>query len=207
MNKFTQKVSDDGVVYLEFRIFHQYVCHLLDVLSEPGVFPVDLSDYPVVSHNGIYKDMRTHIRTFEGFTVGEERKGAEGAIRVTDHGMVLSEEFPEELVNAHDSAVNYWEETQDYLQLGKVPINKDEILHTTQEYVSGTFIKGMSDEIYTQGDVIIGVDAEGKKWVLDGHHRLVYDRMSGRDTNVYLLEKESLRFINEMIYGEGDDDI
>lgn len=172
-----------------------------------GIFLVYLGDCPVVSHNDIYKVMRTHIRTFEGFAVGEERRGAEGAIRVTDHGMVLSEEFPEELVNAHDSAVNYWEETQDYLQLSKVPINKDEILHTTQEYVSGTFVKGMSDEIYTQGDVIISVDDEGGKWVLDGHHRLVYDRISGRDTNVYLLEKDSLRFINEIIYGEGENDI
>ena len=121
---------------------------------------------------------------------------------------VSPQSMPEELTNTWDSVVAYWEETKEELGLkssDKVEISPDEVIYSTQGKVDMSIVDKMSDEQYSEGDIVIA-DYKGKKWIFDGHHRMVRDRKSGRPSMVYILDEDNVDFINRIIYGEGDED-
>ena len=121
---------------------------------------------------------------------------------------VSPETMPEELTNTWDSSVAYWLETKEQLGLepsDKVEISPDEVIYSTQGKVDMSIVDKMSDEQYSEGDIVI-VDYKGKKWIFNGHHRMVRDRKAGRPSMVYILDEDNVDFINRIIYGEGDND-
>lgn len=121
---------------------------------------------------------------------------------------VSQQSMPEELTNTWDSAVAYWEETKEQLGLessDKVEISPDEVIYSTQGKVDISIVDTMSDEQYLEGDIIIA-DYKGKKWIFNGHHRMIRDRKEGRPSMVYILDEDNVDFINHIIYGEGDED-
>ena len=121
---------------------------------------------------------------------------------------VSPQSMPEELINTHDSAVAYWEETKDQLGLepsDKVEISPDEVIYSTQGKVDMSIVDNMSDEQYSEGDIVIA-DYKGKKWIFNGHHRIIRDRKERRPSMVYILDEDNVDFINRIIYGEGDED-
>ena len=121
---------------------------------------------------------------------------------------VSPETMPEELTNTWDSSVAYWLETKEQLGLepsDKVEISPDEVIYSTQGKVDMSIVDKMSDEQYSEGDIVIA-DYKGKKWIFDGHHRMIRDRKSGRPSMVYILDEDNVDFINRIIYGEGDND-
>lgn len=116
--------------------------------------------------------------------------------------------MPEELTNTCDSAVAYWEQTKKDLGLepsDKLEISPNEVIYSTQGKVDMSIVDNMSDEQYSEGDIVIA-DYEGKKWIFDGHHRMIRDRKAGRPSMVYILDEDNVDFINRIIYGEGDED-
>lgn len=120
---------------------------------------------------------------------------------------VSPQSMPEELTNTWDSAVAYWEETKEELGLetsDKVEISPDEVIYSTQGKVDMSIVDNMSDEQYSEGDIVI-TDYKGKKWIFNGHHRMVRDRKAGRPSMVYLIDEDKVNFINHIIYGEGDE--
>ena len=120
---------------------------------------------------------------------------------------VSPETMPEELTNTWDSAVAYWFETKEQLGLepsDKVEISSDEVIYSTQGKVDMSIVDKMSDEQYSEGDIVI-TDYKGKKWIFNGHHRMIRDRKSGRSSMVYILNEDNVDFINRIIYGEGDE--
>lgn len=121
---------------------------------------------------------------------------------------VSPQSMPEELTNTWDSIVAYWEETKEELGLepsDKVEISPDEVIYSTQGKVDMSIVDKMSDEQYSEGDIVIA-DYKGKKWIFDGHHRMIRDRKAGRPSMVYLIDEDNVDFINRIIYGEGDED-
>ena len=121
---------------------------------------------------------------------------------------VSPQSMPEELTNTWDSIVAYWEETKEELGLepsDKVEISPDEVIYSTQGKVDMSIVDKMSDEQYSEGDIVIA-DYKGKKWIFDGHHRMIRDRKAGRSSMVYILDEDNVDFINRIIYGEGDED-
>lgn len=121
---------------------------------------------------------------------------------------VSPQSMPEELTNTWDSVVAYWEETKEELGLepsDKVEISPDEVIYSTQGKVDMSIVDKMSDEQYSEGDIVIA-DYKGKKWIFDGHHRMIRDRKAGRPSMVYLIDEDNVDFINRIIYGEGDED-
>lgn len=121
---------------------------------------------------------------------------------------VSAETMPVELINSQDSAVAYWEETKKELGLepsDKVEISPDEVIYSTQGKVDMSIVDKMSDEQYSESDIVIA-DYKGKKWIFNGHHRMVRDRKAGRPSMVYVINEDQVKFINHIIYGEGDED-
>ena len=121
---------------------------------------------------------------------------------------VSPQSMPEELTNTWDSVVAYWEETKEQLGLetsDRVEISPDEVIYSTQGKVDMSIVDNMSDEQYSEGDIVIA-DYKGKKWIFDGHHRVIRDRKAGRPSMVYILDEDNVDFINRIIYGEGDED-
>lgn len=120
---------------------------------------------------------------------------------------VSPQSMPEELTNTWDSAVAYWEETKEQLGLestDKVEISPDEVIYSTQGKVDMSIVDKMSDEQYSESDIVIA-DYKGKKWIFDGHHRMIRDRKAGRPSMVYIIDEDNVDFINHIIYGEGDE--
>ena len=121
---------------------------------------------------------------------------------------VSPQSMPEELTNTWDSAVAYWEETKEQLGLessDKVEISPDEVIYSTQGKVDMSIVDNMSDEQYSEGDIVIA-DYKGKKWIFNGHHRMIRDRKARRPSMVYIIDEDNVDFINNIIYGEGDED-
>ena len=121
---------------------------------------------------------------------------------------VDSEDIPNELINIWDSAVNYWSETKDELNLelsDRVEVSPGQVIYSTQGKVDNSIIDRMTDEEYSEGDIVI-VDYNGRLWIFNGHHRVIRDRKNGRSSMVYIIDEGMVGFINRIIYGEGDED-
>ncbi len=118
--------------------------------------------------------------------------------------LVSPEDMPDELINTHDTAVNYWEDYKEdwgWTEDKKRLIPADETIYSTQGKVDMSIVDEMDDEEYEEGDIVIA-DYQGKKWIFDGHHRMVRDRKQGKYSMAYVIKKKDIDFINRMIYGE-----
>lgn len=128
----------------------------------------------------------------------------------TEWNIIYSpDKFDDDLINTQDSAVAYWEETKEQLDLSstdRISIPYNQVLYTTQEGVDKNIVDNMDDEEYDEGDIVLVKDKEDRMWVLNGHHRLCKDRSNKKDSLVYLIDDEQIDFINRIIYGEGDED-
>lgn len=138
--------------------------------------------------------------------VADERRGMGRAVdlSVGQHGIVLMGEMPQELTNIHDTALNYWDETRDFMSYQKERLPRDTTVHTTQRWVSGTFLDTLSSDPAAHGesDIILAEDSAGRLWVMDGHHRLVHDRRLGRDSMAYVVPFPDAAEIGRTFYGE-----
>ena len=57
--------------------------------------------------------------------------------------------------------------------------------------------------MYEQSDIHL-LDINGDLFIMDGHHRICRDRMSGRDSQVYVWDNEDIELIDCIFYGIGD---
>ncbi len=159
------------------------------------------------------------MMTFESFSkhelYGDERMGKGNTIKISDlsdYGITLlpHTEITDEMIDINDSCLGkYWYDTQDAMGYEKENVPKDTPLYTNQEWVSGTFISDMTDETYGEGDIKIAEDEKGRLWVQDGHHRIVYDRMNGRDSMAYVIPHEDfdeIRYIFGYVPEDGEED-
>ncbi len=158
-----------------------------------------------------------NLMTFESFgnhqIYGDERYGKGNSLKVSDYGITIlpTTEITDEMIDINDSCLGkYWYDTQeamDYYE--KEKISKDTPLYTNQEWVSGTFISDMTDDVYGEGDIKIAEDEKGRLWVQDGHHRLIYDRMNGRDSMAYVIPHEDfdeIRWMFGYVPEDGEED-
>jgi hypothetical protein len=157
------------------------------------------------------------MMTFESFSkhqiYDDERMGKGNSLKISDYGITIlpSTEITDEMIDINDSCLGkYWYDTQeamDYYE--KEKISKDTPLYTNQEWVSGTFISDMTDDVYGEGDIKIAEDEKGRLWVQDGHHRLIYDRMNGRDSMAYVIPHEDfdeIRWMFGYVPEDGEED-
>ena len=106
--------------------------------------------------------------------------------------------------NVKDSVLNYTKETMDlFPNKDKVIIPTNQILYSTQNDIDINYIDELSDEVYGEKDIHIYND-NGNLFVMDGHHRICKDRMSGRDSHVYVWDNEDRELIDCIFYGIGD---
>ena len=150
------------------------------------------------------------IFTFKEFlnedVIADERQGkGENHLLVKNYNIIIKP-LPIELINTHDTVINYLEETEEYISLDdKIIIPKDKILYSSQEFVSGTFINNITEEEYNSGYIFIAEDEKGDWWVLNGHHRLIYDRIHNRNSKAIFIPMETTKEIDYIFYGVGDE--
>ena len=153
------------------------------------------------------KDLRqfikTTIREFLNENIGDERRGIGNFLNTTDYNIIIKK-LPNYLINIHDSVVNYWEDTIEFFQYEKEVVDKNTTLYTTQKYVSKTFIDSINSEIYNKGDIIMCHDKNNNLWLLDGHHRLIYDRINGKNSMCYIIPFEDVEEIDNIFYSGED---
>jgi hypothetical protein len=133
--------------------------------------------------------------------INDELNGVGNFIKTTDYN-ILIKKIPDYLINIWDSAVNYWEDTIDFLDFEKERLDKNIILYSTQKYVSKSFIDIINSEIYNSSDIVLCYDKRNNLWLLNGHHRLIYDRMNGRDSMCYIIKFKDVEEIDDIFYGE-----
>ena len=108
-----------------------------------------------------------------------------------------------EYSNLRDSVVNYSEETLELIKKDKETIPINQKLYSTQDYIDLDYVYGLNDEVYEQSDIHL-LDINGDLFIMDGHHRICRDRMSGRDSQVYVWDNEDKELIDCIFYGIGD---
>jgi hypothetical protein len=133
--------------------------------------------------------------------INDELNGVGNFIKTTDYN-ILIKKIPDYLINIWDSAVNYWEDTIDFFDFEKERLDKNIILYSTQKYVSKSFIDIINSEIYNSSDIVLCYDKRNNLWLLNGHHRLIYDRMNGRDSMCYIIKFKDVEEIDDIFYGE-----
>jgi len=110
--------------------------------------------------------------------MGKEIRGySNNVINLYDYNFSIRNYTP---FNHHEIFMNWWNEEYE-----TETISKNTILNTTQPIVSKTFINKMKS--YSDKPVLVKVS--GSYWVIDGHHRLVFDRMNNRDTECRVIKK------------------
>ena len=154
------------------------------------------------------KDLRQFIKTtmqeFLNENIGNERRGIGNFLKTTDYNITIGG-LPDYLINIHDSVVNYWEETQEVFHYEKEKLNRKKNIYSTQKYVSKSFIDSIDDNIYNKSDIVLCEDKKGDLWILDGHHRLIYDRMNLKNSFVYIIPFDDVKEIDDVFYNMTDD--
>tara|TARA_R110002020_G_scaffold346320_2_gene560162 strand:- start:3707 stop:4138 length:432 start_codon:yes stop_codon:yes gene_type:complete len=105
--------------------------------------------------------------------------------------------------NLRDSVVNYPEETLELIKKDKETIPINQTLYSTQDYIDLDYVYGLNDEVYKQSDIHL-LDINGDLFIMDGHHRICRDRMSGRDSQAYIWDNNDMELIDCIFYGIGD---
>lgn len=122
--------------------------------------------------------IRKFLDYIDNKKIEKERRGySNNVINVYDYNFSIKNYTP---FNHHEIFMNWWNEEYEIEK-----ISKDTILNTTQPNVSKTFINKMKS--YSDKPVLVKI--EDMYWVIDGHHRLVFDRMNGLDTECRVIKK------------------
>lgn len=147
--------------------------------------------------------IKTTLRKFLNENIGDERRGIGNFLKTDDYNITIKK-LPNYLINIHDSVVNYWEETQEVFQYEKEELNINKNIFSTQKYVSKSFIDSINDDIYNKGDIILCEDKKNNLWLLDGHHRLIYDRINLKNSFVYIIPFDDVKEIDYLFYNTDD---
>ena len=125
-------------------------------------------------------------------------------LSVGSYNIVYRDKLPDYLFNIRDTAVNYWNDTIKVFHYQKQVLDESVILFTTQKFISKKFIHSINDDIYKKSDIILVEDFSDNLWIMDGHHRLFYDRSRGNISNVFIIPKNDIVEIDEIWYSNKD---
>ena len=120
------------------------------------------------------------------------------------YNIVYKDKLPDYLSNVRDTAINYWNDTIEVFHYKKQVLDESVILLTTQKFISKKFIDSLNDDIYKKSDIILVEDLSDNLWIMDGHHRLFYDRSRGNISNVFIIPKNDIVEIDEIWYSNKD---
>ena len=120
------------------------------------------------------------------------------------YNIIYKDKLPDYLINVRDTAINYWNDTIEVFHYKKQVLDESVILLTTQKFISKKFIDSLNDDIYKKSDIILVEDLSDNLWIMDGHHRLFYDRSRGNISNVFIIPKNDVREIDEIWYSNKD---
>ena len=120
------------------------------------------------------------------------------------YNIVYKDKLPDYLYNVRDTAINYWNDTIEVFPYEKEVLDESVILFTTQKFISKKFIDSLNDDIYKKSDIILVEDLSDNLWIMDGHHRLFYDRSRGNISNVFIIPKNDIVEIDEIWYSNKD---
>ena len=141
---------------------------------------------------------------------GDERSGIGNSIDLLQNNYNIHKEdkLPQELINVRDSATHseYWEDTLKYVALKKKKLSNNKKLYTTQSYLSKSFIDIIDNNVYNYSDIIVATANDDKLWILNGHHRIYYDRLNDRNSIAYILSKNDVKEIDNVFYTSDDDE-
>ena len=105
--------------------------------------------------------------------------------------------------NLWDMVVNEIDELIEVSQLEKELLPKDITVYSVQEKFDIEYVKRMDDERYNKSDISL-FKYKNKLYIIDGHHRLCYDRINNRDSYVYIFDKDDSQIVDCIFYGIGD---
>jgi hypothetical protein len=161
--------------------------------------------------NKLYKEInrvKFLIENHKNF--GDERSGNGNSIDLLQNKYNIHKEddFPKELLNVQDSATTskYWEDTLKYVSLKKNKLSNNKKLYTTQGYLSKSFIDTIDNNVYNDSDIIVATANDNKLWILNGHHRIYYDRLNDINSIAYILSKNDVKEIDNVFYTSEDDE-
>ena len=105
--------------------------------------------------------------------------------------------------NLWDMVPNDINELEEALQLEKELLSKEITVYSVQKNFDVDYVKRMDDERYDKSDISL-FKYKNKLYIIDGHHRLCYDRINNRDSYVYIFDKDDSEFVDCIFYGIGD---
>lgn len=119
--------------------------------------------------------------------------------------MYVPEQFSklDRFSNLWDMVVNEIDELIEVSQLEKELLPKDITVYSVQEKFDTDYVKRMDDERYNKSDISL-FKYKNKLYIIDGHHRLCYDRINNRDSYVYIFDKDDSQIVDCIFYGIGD---
>jgi hypothetical protein len=140
--------------------------------------------------------------------IGDELEGIGNYLITSDYNIVNKKTLPLELLNIHDSATvsKYWDDTLEFMHFIKKELDKNKKLFSTQKYVSKTFIDSITDKVYNDSDIIVAEDKKGNYWLLNGHHRLIYDRINLKNSYAYIISFDDVKEIDDLFYTSEEED-
>jgi hypothetical protein len=116
------------------------------------------------------------------------------------HNIIFLERLPDYLYNIRDTSLNYWDDTLEAFPYEKEEIDKSIPLLTTQKYVSKNFIDSLDDETYKNSDIILAEDKHQNLWIMDGHHRLFFDRSKNKNSFAFIIPFSDIEEIEKIWY-------
>jgi len=105
--------------------------------------------------------------------------------------------------NLWDMVPNDINELEEALQLEKELLSKEITVYSVQKNFDVDYVKRMDDERYNKADISL-FKYKNKLYIINGHHRLCYDRINNRDSYVYIFDKDDSELVDCIFYGIGD---
>jgi len=122
-------------------------------------------------------------------------------------GIIYDESMDDEVffpyLNLIDSVVNYPKETLELIGRDKETISINTKLYSKQDFIDLDYVYKLEDDVYDVSDIHL-LNLNEQLWVMDGHHRICRNIMSGRDSQAYIWDKDDMELINYIFYGMGD---
>ncbi|NBW56727.1 hypothetical protein EBR43_02865 [bacterium] len=116
------------------------------------------------------------------------------------HNIIFLERLPDYLYNIRDTSINYWNDTLEAFPYEKEEIDKSIPLLTTQKYLSKNFIDSLDDQTYKKSDIILVEDKHQNLWIMDGHHRLFFDRSKNKNSFAFIIPFDDIEEIEKIWY-------
>jgi hypothetical protein len=116
------------------------------------------------------------------------------------HNIIFLERLPDYLYNIRDTSINYWDDTLEAFPYEKEEIDKSIPLLTTQKYLSKNFIDSLDDQTYKKSDIILVEDKHQNLWIMDGHHRLFFDRSKNKNSFAFIIPFNDIEEIEKIWY-------